>query len=268
MNPNRNWLWIAALAGFLGLTGQIWKWHNLQVDPAGVVDRSNISIPGVVTADQFVGAGDALTGVAKPETNWWAVFTIEDPESLKAEGSPLWTDITLQCWTNGPTHGLAGGPVFAYTTADPALNGIPAWESFTTNWYPRAFWCQVHDYHDITWLAEWKSIKPTFSGSILDAVSAWDDSSEVSNPFRWVILIRDAGPWFHPTNLLSWAYTLQNDTATPALKARDGTTTLNNPVWNKVVPMWVGFDPRPKRFRAFDNASADIWVITNQHQRP
>lgn len=211
------------------------------------------------------------TGIAQAvhvETNWWAVITIDDPASMTTNGFPMFTDITVKCWTNGPTHGDGSTPVFRYTTTDPLLNGTPAWETFTTNWYPRAFWCQVHASHDLTWLAEWKSIKPTYSGSIAAATAAWDGSSAASNPFRWVLMFRDTGAWFHPSNNLAWAYMMQNSTLTAKIKARDGSTLLNNEVWNKTTPMWVTYDPRPKKFRAFDNTSADMWVITNQHQQP
>lgn len=202
------------------------------------------------------------------ETNWWAVITIEDPEALKAEGYPRWSDITLKCWTNGPTHFGGHNPVFCYTTTDPALNGTPSWESFTTNWYPRVFYCQSHAGWDITWLAEWKHISPTHPDSIYDTIGYWDSAESASFPFRWVVMVRDTGAWFHPTNNLSWAYTLQDNTSHPTVKARDGSTVLTQAPWYKAVPMWVNYDPRPKIAREFWAGGAGTLSVTNQHQRP
>lgn len=267
-DAQRNWPWVAAAFGGLLLTAQIGLWRNLQVTPAGLADRPNITFSGAITAGQFVGAGDALTGVAKPETNWWAVIAIEDPEALKAEGYPRWSDVTLQCWTNGPVHFGGDNPVFAYTTADPALNGTPAWENFSTNWYPRVFYCQVHAYWDITWLAEWKHISPTNSDSIYDTIAYWDPADTASFPFRWVIMIRDTGGWFHPTNNLSWAYSLQDNTSTPTVRSMDGWSVLGQAPWYKVVPMWVNYDPRPRASREFWVGGSATLYVTNQHQRP
>lgn len=265
----RELLFVAAGIAALVLTAQVVNWRGVSVNTAtGIANVTNIGFRGQVTASNFVGNGSALTGIASPETNWWAVFTIDDPASMAVGGFPRWTDVTLKGWTNGPTHLDGSTPVFRYTTTDAALNGTPAWETFTTNWYPRVFYCQVHSSHDLTWLAEWKSIMPTYGGSIASATAAWDGDSDASNPFRWVIMIRDTGAWFHPSNNLGWAYTMHNDTTAPSVLARDGSTPLSNEVWNKVVPMWVTFDPRPKRFRTFSNTSGGLVVITNQHQKP
>jgi|GEM_PF-3416455 len=232
----------------------------------------NLLVAGGKLAGEIDFTDAQLKGF-QPGTDWWAVITVDDPASMSTNGMPMFSDVEVRCWTNGPIH-TSGALVFCYTTSNAALNGTPAYEDFTTNWYPRAFWCQVHASHDITWLAEWKSIKPTYSGSIGSAIAAWDGSSSASYPFRWVVMIRDARPWFHPTNNLSWAYTVYRATTgegagfPPKIRARNGTTLLNNTVWNKAVPMWVTQDPRPRRFRAFDNSSADVVEITRQHQQP
>lgn len=210
----------------------------------------------------------ATNGLASQETNWWAVFQIEDPAASGIEQWPRWTDITLKGWTNAPYHMDGSSPVFAYTTADPALNGTPAWERFTTNWYPRAFYCQTHVSHDITWLAMWRNIKPTYAGSIKSAVEAWDPNTDASYPYRWMIVVRDTNAWFHPTNGLAWAYVLQNDTAVPTVKAMDNSTVLSGGVWHRIQPMWVTYDPRPRIFNEFDNTSQNTITITTPHQKP
>ncbi len=274
---NRALLAIAALWVLPAATGFTQPSTNNAI--SALMLSNGVAIPPVVSFGSvtngtnvfqraFGGEMEADRVVDRSATNWWAVFTIDDPASMGMGGFPRWTDVTLKGWTNGPTHMDGSTPVFRYTTTDAALNGTPSWETFTTNWYPRAFYCQVHESHDLTWLAEWKSIMPTYGGSIREATGAWDGDSAASNPFRWVIMVRDTRSWFHPTNNIGWAYTMHNDTTAPSVLARDGSTPLSNEVWNKVVPMWVSFDPRPKRFRAFSNTSGDLWVITNQHQQP
>lgn len=265
----RELLFLAAGMAALALTAQVVTWRGVSVrTDSGLANVPGITFSGTVTGGYFVGNGSRLTGIASPETNWWAVITIEDPEALKLEGYPRWSDITLKCWTNGPTHFGGHNPVFCYTTTDPALNGTPSWESFTTNWYPRVFYCQSHASWDITWLAEWKHLSPTHADSIYDTVSAWDSAESASFPFRWVAMIRDTGAWFHPTNNLSWAYTLQDNTSHPTVKARDGATVLTQAPWYKAVPMWVNYDPRPRLAREFWAGGAGTLQITNQHQRP
>ncbi len=265
----RELLFVAAGMAALALTAQVVNWRGVSVNTAtGIANVTNIGFRGQVTASSFVGRGDGLTGVAKPETNWWAVFTIEDPEALKPYGYPRWSDITLKCWTNGPVHFGGHNPVFCYTTTDPALNGMPSWESFTTNWYPRVFYCQVHAYWDITWLAEWKHLSPTHGDSLYDTIASWDSEDSASFPFRWVVMVRDTRAWFHPTNNLSWAYTLQDNTSHPTIRARDGSTPLTQAPWYKVVPMWVTYDPRPRKAREFWVGGAALLQVTNQHQRP
>ncbi len=256
----------------LELLGPTWGYELLRGREHGWLGDNTNNLYPATNPSNFVTA--AITnGIGggpniDADTNWWAIITVDDPAAFGNPGNPLWTDVVVKCWTNGPVHYGDATPVLAYSTTDPALNGAPAWEDFSTNWYPRVFYCQVHTSHDISWLAEWKHISPTHDSSIEATTAYWDGADSASNPFRWVVMFRDTRPWFHPASNLSWAVTLQNGANSPSVKARDGETTLNNTVWLKVAPMWVNYDPRPRKAREFWNGGAGEVNFTNQHQKP
>ena len=192
----------------------------------------------------------ATNGLASQETNWWAVFEIPNDDER-------WFDITLKASTNGFATDFLGGDskVFLYTTAEPALNGTPAWERFETNWYPRVFYYFDHDYNH---LSVWTPIpvNPSGTSSIHDKFEA---EPGVLNPpvVKWVVMLKAQGP-VNPTNWLSWAYLRQSNTDSEVTPAE------GRAYWRATVPIWVTYDPRP-RLRP---GHPFYPVLTNQHQRP
>lgn len=265
----RELLFVAAGVAALVLTAQVVNWRGVSVNTAtGIANVTNIGFRGTVTASNFVGDGSALTGIASPETNWWAVFNIIDPAGYANGGQPLYSDVTLKCSTNGMWHYSGITPVFRYTTADPQLNGSPGWENFATNWYPRCFYYPNHSIYEMDWATETRCLDPTGSDSIYDALVGWDaHPASASYPHVWVIMVRDTRPFFHPTNNLHWFYTLQGNTVSPNVRSRDG-TPLPTTVWFPVAPAWVTHDPRPRVIQNRNASGGSTYIITNQHQQP
>lgn len=199
----------------------------------------------------FSGNGAGLTNLARPpETNWWAVFEIPNDDDR-------WFDLTLKASTNGFATDFLGGDskVFIYTTAEPALNGTPAWERFETNWYPRVFYYFDHDYNH---LSVWNptAVNPNGTSSIHDSFEA---EPGVLNPpvVKWVVMLRAQGP-VNPTNWLSWAYLRQSNTDSEVTPAE------GRAYWRATVPTWVTYDPRPR----LHPGHPFYPTLTNQHQRP
>ncbi|MCC6354869.1 MAG: hypothetical protein IT577_13350 [Verrucomicrobiae bacterium] len=247
----RELLFLAAGVAALALTAQVVNWRGVSVNTAtGIANVTNIGFRGQVTASNFVGDGSALTGIASPETNWWAVFSIPNDD-------PNWFDFTLKASTNAFRSDWPGGnstKVFIYTSVEPRLNGTPSWETFATNWYPRTYFYFDHDYntHSV-----WNPnpVDPTGTASIEDK---FDAEPGVLNPpvVRWVVMVHCTAI-VHPTNRLSWAYLRQNKVS------NEVTAVEGRAYWRSIDPAWVTYDPR-YRF------TPHPWYpnLTNQHQQP
>lgn len=241
------------------ITAHAYPWHlRNQINIAG----ESAWLRATNSANRVGGDGSWLYNVpwagitgappiaASADTNWWAVFEIPNEDDR-------WFDLTLKASTNGFATDFLNGDskVFIYTTAEPALNGTPAWERFETNWYPRVFYYFDHDYNH---LSVWNpnAVNPNGTSSIHDSFEA---EPGVLNPpvVKWVVMLKAQGP-VNPTNWLSWAYLRQSNTDSEVTPAE------GRAYWRATVPIWVTYDPRPRLHPGHPFYPA----LTNQHQRP
>jgi hypothetical protein len=260
----RELLHVAAGLALVYLIGAaaIPTWRGVEVRTStAVANVTNITFVGAVTAAQFVGGGGGLTGVAGPETNWWAVFRIPNHDGMN-----LYYDFTLKASTN-VTADYDGGCVFVLTSADADLDGTPAGERFSTNWYPRIFFTHAQDWetYDPRTVQAWKN--DSTASSLDNYLSVGFDPHNLHYLPEWVVMVRDTGAWFHPSNNIAWTYLRQAD-ATNEYSGRDRLNGSPIDVWRQIVPEWTSFDPRPRRFRSANESDYEDIVISAPHQKP
>lgn len=268
---NRALLAIAALWVLPAATGFTQPSTNNAI--SALMLSNGVAIPPVVSFGSvtngtnvfqraFGGEMEADRVVDRSATNWWAVFDLPYTHECRASN---WCDVTIKASTNSftpDTWGLGGEcVVFRFTSADPAFNGNPSWESFSTNWQPRVlYWFSANEPGLYAAIPYWQGRNS--SDSIHDhlnyQISGWGAASITG--FR--VVIRDTGQWFHPTNGLVWVMLWQNNTDSEA-------GPQGHPFWRPIEPRWVSFDPRPLRVAERTSASTGInWYRTNMNIQP
>ncbi|MCC6356898.1 MAG: hypothetical protein IT577_23680 [Verrucomicrobiae bacterium] len=285
--PRLRWLIPVAATGALFLTAQLGPWRNLQVNPAGILDRTNLTIPGIVSGGAFFGSGTGLGGVLGPsstnqayadlyprsnpsgyvtavqstniaqaagiDTHLWAIFDIP----MDRVGANGWTDLDIRASTNGFAGGGTDGMVFNYTTTNNLLNGIPEDELFSTNWYPVV-------------VRSYRIGAENFFGPFSqkrDGEKSWETTvADVGWPggdcFNAAVFIRDAGGWFHSASNLTWIYRRRNDSSVE----RDYGDY--NDKWVRIEPLWVTYDPRPKKLYWINGSGDDGFYEHDNHSQP
>lgn len=210
--------------------------------------------PPAANENRLAAAEGRISGL--DSNTWWATFQIEQPPGA------TFYDVTLKCGTRSFAYGGQTDPSyvpFRFTTAEPAGNGNPSWEAFSTDWPPMVMWKPTGG--DVWGNDERRSWGHPCSdmgsgnGDNGYSIQAMAGIFGQPQPSSWTIYVRDTGAWFHPTNGLEWVFLLQSESASEN--------------WRRIIPAWTQFDPRPRRVNFMGWGGATFYYdIATPHQRP